>query len=262
MKRGATLLGGRLEFVGAAAALLSGFASLAQPLTPTGPKTTQQISDFQAMIAADAELMRKNRWAFQSSLMTSIIETTQNVTVNKGKTTDLKFLSMESYINSGDKPVEISKPKFTASGKVTVSPSPLSPPPAPASTPGISIYFRVFAQVESALPRQSSPATVWSSEFAFTYSGYGVWSMVAQSPDSAFTTLIAPGDAIRINFEVESAYDTTLADGIVDYSLLSSPELTPELPELAFSSQWLEVPVPGMPITSLWTCCVLARRRR
>lgn len=237
-------------------------ATFGQPLTPTGPTTTQQVSDIQAMIAMEAELMRKNRWAFQQSLMTSIIETSQNVTVNKAKTTDLKFLSMESYICTGDKPVEVSKPKFTASGKVSVTPSPMSPPPAPASTPGISIYFRLFAQVESALPRLQSPATVWSSEFAFTYSGFGVWSMVAQSPDSDFTALIAPGDALRITFEIESAFDTTLADGIVDYSLLSGGGLTPELPELAFSSQWLQVPAPGVPILMLAMSCLAARRRR
>jgi hypothetical protein len=243
----------------AATALLLSCACLAQPLTPQGPTRTETPPNIADIIAQDAKWASINRWRIQSDVQTKIFETTQDVTVNKARTPDKASREFERFINDGSNPIEVSRPKLTTSGKVTTTPAPIVP--TPSGTPAIEIFFRIFLFGAAGMPREGSPSTMlWSTELSFAYSGYGEWTLFGESAPSAFTTMIEPGAALDVVFELELRYDTSTTADDVRFLFETGGNPLTELPELAFDMQLLVVPAP--PIMSLAGMALLVSSRR
>lgn len=244
---------------GALAVFLLSCPGVAQPLTPQGPTRTETPPNIADIIARDAQWASINRWKIQNDVQTKIFETTQDVTVNRARTPNMMTREYESFIRDGSTPVEVSKPKLTASGKVTTTPAPVVP--TPSGMPAIELFFRVFLFGGTGSPRASSQsAPLWSTELSFSYSGYGEWTLFGESAPSAFTTLIDPGAALDVVFEMEIRYDTAATADDVRFLFQSGGNPLTALPELAFDMQLLEIPAP--PITALMGMAVVCASRR
>jgi hypothetical protein len=235
----------------ASAQLLPAFAT---QWTTTNPDP----ASIMANIAADAKRMQVERWRIQQDLQTKIFETTQDITVNRSKSLDLKLQAYDEYIRGDPGPWTIKNPTVQSSGKITITPA-SGGQPAPGDAPVVSYAMKIFLYIVGQGPSSNAaPSPIWESDvLTSTASGFGSFDYSLSFNDAAFIQTLSDTDALDVQTVFTAHFDTTnVSADDVRVVIGTGVDPYPDLPETSFSM--VVVPEPmhlSGAALALWALC-------